>query len=196
MLLATLTIFAFAFNKETFFLVPVALFALTAGQLTLRQRMAWAGVQLVCCTIARHIITSPYGANPGGAVEVHLMQNLRVSLNPASFLIFYNLIGRGIYTPSVQNPIVLVPALIFFRSAWRNSPANYRYFLHAAFWPLLLLFAVFGFQDEVRNFSLASRRCSWSRRRGSGISTRSLPGRARRPPRNRNGSRRPAHNPS
>ena len=155
MLLATLTIFAFAFNKETFFLVPVALFALTAGQLSLRQRLAWAGAQLVGCAVARYVITSPYAVNPGGAVEIHLMENLKFWLNPASFLTFYNLVGRGIYTPSVQNPIVLVPALIFFRCAWRNSPPNYRYFFHAAFWPLLLLFAVFGFKDEVRNFSLA-----------------------------------------
>jgi hypothetical protein len=155
MLLATLAVFAFAFNKETFFLVPLAFFALTAGQLTLRQRLVWTAVQLAGCVIARYVITSPYAGNPGGTVEIHFMDNLKFWIHPASFLIFYNLIGRGIYTPSVQNPIVLVPAVIFFRAAWKNSPSNYRNYFHAAFWPLLILFALFGYKDEVRNFSLA-----------------------------------------
>ncbi len=155
LLLSTFAVLLFSFNKETFFLAPIALFFLTADRLTQRQRAGWLVAQLLCCAVGRYFITSGFQGNPGGNIETHWAQNLAFWLHPASFLLFYNLVGKGIYTPSLQNPIVLVPLAVFFAACWRSAPRNLRNYFHAAFWPLLLLFALFGYTDEARNFSLA-----------------------------------------
>jgi hypothetical protein len=87
-------------------------------------------LQLVICAGTRHFIMSGYEANAGGFVEFHVWDNLKFWLNPMSYLSFYNLIGKGIFTPSLENPLMLVPLALFFGSAWRATPRRYRiYFL-------------------------------------------------------------------
>ncbi|MCO1345940.1 hypothetical protein L0Z26_29320 [Burkholderia multivorans] len=48
----------------------------------------------------------------------------------------------------------MVPLAVFFRAAWRNTPAHYRRYFLAAFLPVLPLFMLFGCRDEARNFSV------------------------------------------
>lgn len=98
---------------------------------------------------------SGYASNTGDVVEFHALDNLKFWLNPASWLTFYNLIGKGVFTPSLENPLMLVPLAVFFRTAWRDTPTRYRRYFFAAFVPVLLLFTLFGFEDEARNFSIA-----------------------------------------
>lgn len=155
MLACTLCVALFSFNKETFFLVPLALVFLHERDVPVRTRVGWLAVQLACCFASRHLITTGYDANIGGAVEFHLLDNLRFWINPNSYLKFWNLVSRSVPTPSVQNPLILVPIVIYFRAAWRLADARYRRYLHAALWPLVVLFIPFGYLDEVRAFSLA-----------------------------------------
>jgi filamentous hemagglutinin family protein len=96
--------------------------------------------------------------NGGGWINTtrgNAKENLLFWLNPASYMRFYNLIGKGIFTPSLQNPLILIPAIVFFRHAWQESGTRYRRYFLAAFIPLAILSALFGYADEARNFSLA-----------------------------------------
>ncbi|MBN3733998.1 hypothetical protein G3N98_24135 [Burkholderia sp. Tr-20390] len=153
-LACTLTIAVFSLNKETFFLVPLALFFLHEREVALSRRVAWLVVQLGICAATRQFIMSGYGGNAGGFVEYHVWDNLKFWLNPASYLSFYNLVGKGIFTPSLENPLMLVPLAVFFRAAWCATPARYRTYFLAAFLPVLALFCFFGYRDEARNFSV------------------------------------------
>lgn len=151
----TLIIAFFSFNKETFFLVPVALFFLHQQEVSIRNRAAWLVLQLGCCLVSRHFIMSGYEPNGGGFIEFHAKGNLLFWLNPASYVRFYNLIAKGILTPSLQNPLILVPAIVFFRRAWNVTCSRYKRYFLAAFLPLAVLFMLFGYTDEARNLSLA-----------------------------------------
>ncbi|WP_232440185.1 hypothetical protein [Burkholderia ubonensis] len=154
MVVCTLLIAIFSLNKETFFLVPLALFFLHDSNVALSKRFGWLAMQLAICFSTRHFIMSGYAANDGDLVIFQLWNNLKFWVNPASYLSFYNLIGKGIYTPSLQNPLMLVPLAVYFRAAWRNTPARYRRYFFAAFVPVLPLFMLFGYCDESRNFSV------------------------------------------
>lgn len=155
MIPCTLVIAFFSFNKETFFLVPLALFFLHQWEVPIRNRIGWLVFQLTCCFVSRHFIMSGYEANSGGFIEFHAKENLLFWLNPASYVRFYNLIAKGIQTPSLQNPLILIPAVVFFRHAWRETGTRYRRYFIAAFLPLMVLFVLFGYTDEARNLSLA-----------------------------------------
>lgn len=153
MLLCSLGVAVFSLNKETFFLVPLALFFLQDTARPLARRLAWTVAQLAICIVTRYFIMHGYDANAGGFVEYHIWDNLKFWIDPRSWLTFNNLIGKGIFTPSLQNPLMLVPLAVFFRAAWRASPPLYRRYFLAAFLPVLPLFLLFGFRDEARNFS-------------------------------------------
>lgn len=155
MIPCTLAIAFFSFNKETFFLVPFALFFLHQQEVPIRNRIGWLIVQLACCFASRFFIMSGYELNGGGFFEFHAKENLLFWLNPASYVRFYNLIAKGIFTPSLQNPLILIPAAVFFRQAWRETGARYKRYFLAAFLPVAILFVLFGYIDEARNFSLA-----------------------------------------
>jgi len=153
MFICTLVVAVFSLNKETFFLVPLALFFLPDAKATLPNRLGWTVVQLAICAVTRHVIMSGYEANAGGIVEFHLWDNLKFWIDPRSWFTFDNLVGRGIFTPRLENPLILVPLAVFFRAAWRASPALYRRYFLAAFLPVLPLFLLFGFRDEARSFT-------------------------------------------
>ncbi|WP_429318340.1 UbiA family prenyltransferase [Paraburkholderia sp. GAS448] len=154
MIACTIFVALFSFNKETFFLVPLALIFLHEGDVAMSKRIGWLVIQLACCALSRHIILGGYEDNAGGLVEFHVLDNLRFWLNPKSYFGFYNLIAKGVFTPSLQNPLMLVPLIVFFRHAWRESGTRYRWYFFAAFLPVLVLFAFFGYRDETRNFSI------------------------------------------
>lgn len=154
MLACTLMTAVFSLNKETFFLVPLALFLLHERDVAVSKRIGWLVLQLGICVATRQFIMSGYSENAGGFVEYHVWDNLKFWLNPESYLSFYNLIGKGIFTPSLENPLMLVPLAVFFRAAWRATPARYRRYFFAAFLPVLVLFVFFGYRDEARNFSI------------------------------------------
>ena len=151
----TLVVALAAFNKETFFLVPLALFFLHDRSVALSRRMIWLALQLACCVIARAVIMGGYEHNAGAFVEVHILDNLQFWMTPGSYVSFYNLVAKGVFTPSLQNPLILIPAIVFFREAWKSSPRRYRRYFLAAFVPLIPLYACFGFGDEVRALALA-----------------------------------------
>ncbi|KVH37619.1 hypothetical protein [Burkholderia cepacia] len=154
MLACTMMIAVFSLNKETFFLVPLALFLLHARDVAMSKRVAWLVLQLGICIANRQFIMSGYSENAGGFVEYHVWDNLKFWVNPKSYLSFYNLIGKGIFTPSLENPLMVVPLAVFFRAAWRATPTRYRSYFFAAFLPVLVLFIFFGYRDEARNFSV------------------------------------------
>ncbi|AOR70197.1 hypothetical protein BBJ41_21745 [Burkholderia stabilis] len=154
MLACTLMIAVFSLNKETFFLVPLALFLLHERDVSMPKRVVWLVLQLGICVATRQFIMSGYSENAGGFVEYHVWDNLKFWVNPKSYLSFYNLIGKGIFTPSLENPLMLVPLAVFFRAAWRVTPKRYRSYFFAAFLPVLVLFIFFGYRDEARNFSV------------------------------------------
>ncbi|MCC8397499.1 hypothetical protein LJ656_33665 [Paraburkholderia sp. MMS20-SJTR3] len=155
MIPCTLVIALFSFNKETFFLVPLALFFLHERDVSMRSRIGWLLLQIACCFVSRHFVMNGYDANSGSFIEVHAKENLLFWLNPGSYVRFYNLIAKGIFTPSLQNPLILVPSIVFFRHAWRQAGTRYKRYFFAAFLPVAALFMLFGYTDEARNLSLA-----------------------------------------
>lgn len=154
MLMCTLFVALFSLNKETFFLVPAALFFLHDRDVAFRNRVAWFAVHMGICVVTRHFIMSGYEANTGGFVEIHGPHNVLFWLNPLSYIGFYNVVAKGIFTPSLQNPLIAVPVIVFFWHAWRDTRSLYkRYFLAAAL-PIAALCACFGFEDEARDAAL------------------------------------------
>jgi len=155
MIACMLFVALFSFNKETFFLVPLALFVLHDRDVPLSKRLGWLALQLAFCLVSRQVIMSGYEANAGGFVEFHIWDNVKFWLSPKSYFVFYNLVAKGVFTPSLQNPLMLVPLVVFFRAAWRVTPTVYRHYFFAAFLPVFVLSMFFGYRDEVRNFSTA-----------------------------------------
>jgi hypothetical protein len=155
MLPCTLWIFAFAFVKETFFLVPVGLFFLHSDGTTVRKRAGWAAVQITLCLLARHFIMQGFDQNPGGMVEFHLWGSIAFWLSPQYWLDLNNLVGPGIFLPRLENPLLLIPIVLFARRAWQLSGSRWRRYFLGAFLPLLALYIPFAFADMFRNFSLA-----------------------------------------
>lgn len=154
MFLCTLMIGIFAFNKETFFLFPLALYFLHGPDLKLSEKLAWLCIQLILTIAGRLIITSGYEGNAGGVVEVHFVKNILFWINPMSYLTFYNSVGKGVFTPSIENPLVSIPLLIYFKYSWDASESRLKRYFFASFLPVLLLYIFFGFEDEFRGFFL------------------------------------------
>jgi hypothetical protein len=151
---ATLALFATSFNKETAFLLAFGLYFLNADGESQARRWVRLAVQLLLCLASRAIIMSGYESNPGANVEFHLLENLRFWLNPISFLKFDNEEALGVFTPNVQNILLLPILFIWFRQGWRRVDESIRRFFKAELLLLVPLFLLFGFQDEIRAFSL------------------------------------------
>jgi hypothetical protein len=154
MLLSTLMIGIFAFNKETFFLFPAALYFLHGSDLKRSEKLAWLGIQLSLTIAARLIITNGYEGNAGGAVEVHFVENILFWINPMSYLTFYNSVGKGVFTSSIENPLISIPLLIYLKYSWDASESRLKRYFFASFLPVLLLYIFFGYEDEFRGFFL------------------------------------------
>lgn len=155
MLGATLIIGVLSLNKETFFLVPLALWFLQPAESPSRTRLAWLALQTASALLCRAVITHGAGMRAPRWVDTHLVANFGFWLDPLSYVRFCDVIGAGIFTPSLQNPLFLAPAALFFADCWRRTGPCYRRYFVAALAPLLVLLLVFGEQDETRNLSLA-----------------------------------------
>jgi hypothetical protein len=155
MVACTIVIALFSFNKETFFLVPVALFFLHDRNTKWRERIGWLVAQMLCSLAGRYYIMHGTDHLPGGLVENHLSDNLLFWMNPLSYGLFRSDVAKLVPLPNVQNLLVLIPLAVFFRHAWRRSEVRYRRYFVASFVPLLVLFIPFGYKNEIRAFALA-----------------------------------------
>lgn len=155
MIPCTLWIAAFAFTKETFFLVPLGLFFLHRDGTSLTKRVSWAVVQIDLCLTSRYFIMRGFDHNPGGIVEFHLWDSIAFWLSPKYWLDLNNLVGPGIWLPRLENPIFLIPIALIAHRAWKLSGPRWRRYFLGAFLPLLALYIPFAFGDMFRNFSLA-----------------------------------------
>lgn len=155
MVFATLVMTIASLNKETFFLFPIALYALHPPERSLRLRLAWTALQTVLCLLMRHWIMSGHEQNPGGIVEFHLWDNLRYWLSLEPYFSFTNLVGKGILTPSLENPLLLIPLAVYFHACWQGTTVAHKRFVQISIAMLAPLLPLFGYQDEFRNLSLA-----------------------------------------
>jgi hypothetical protein len=155
MIPCTLWIAAFAFTKETFFLVPLGLFFLHRDGTSVTKRVGWAALQINLCLAARYFIMSGFDQNPGSMVEFHLWDSVAFWLSPKYWLDLNNLVGPGIWLPRLENPIFLIPIALIAYRAWKLSVPRWRRYFLGAFLPLLALYIPFAFGDMFRNFSLA-----------------------------------------
>lgn len=141
-------------NKETFFLVPAALMFAHDGGSNRKPYLSWLIAMVALSLSLRWWIMHPYSQHHGVMVEHHALDNLLFWLDPRNYLSFYNLTAKGILTPSLQNPLFLVPAALFLRASWRASPAHVRRYVAAIWLPLLGLYAAFGYKDELRALAI------------------------------------------
>ena len=153
--LSTCLMILFSFNKETFFLFPIFLYFLYPEERGVLKKLTWTTIQVVACFLVRHFIMNGYDGNSGGMVEYHLFDNIEFWINPASYFSFNQLIGKAIMTPSLENPLLMIPLITYFSLAWGNAPRHYRRFFLVSIFVLFPLFVLFGYRDEIRNFSLA-----------------------------------------
>jgi hypothetical protein len=151
---ATVALFATSFNKETAFLLAFGLYFLNEDAESHARRLARLAAQLLLCLASRAIIMKGYESNPGASVEFHLLENLRFWLNPVSYLKFDNGLALGVFTPNAQNVLLLPILVIWFRRGWQKVDASIKRLIKVELVLLLPLFVLFGFQDEIRNFSL------------------------------------------
>jgi hypothetical protein len=155
MIPCTLWIAAFAFTKETFFLVPLGLFFLHRDGTSVTKRICWTAAQINLCLAARYFIVRGFDHNPGGMIEFHLWDSIAFWLSPKYWLDLNNLVGPGIWLPRLENPIFLIPIALIAHRAWKMSGTRWRRYFLGAFLPLLALYIPFAFGDMFRNFSLA-----------------------------------------
>jgi hypothetical protein len=151
---ATAALFVASFNKETTFLLVPALYFLNPDGESSVRRLFRLGVQLLLCLTARAVITTGYDANPGAGVEFHLVENLEFWLNPLSFLRFDNEYALGVFTPNVENLLLLPIFALWFKHGWSRADESLKRFFTVQLLLLAPLFVLFGFRDEVRAFSL------------------------------------------
>lgn len=151
---ATAALFATSFNKETVFLLPLGLYFLNEDAESHARRLLRLAVQLLLCLVSRAIIMKGYESNPGASVEFHLLENLAFWLNPVSYLKFDNGMALGVFTQNAQNILLLPILVIWFRRGWLKVDASIKRLIKVQLILLLPLFLLFGFQDEIRNFSL------------------------------------------
>ena len=151
---ATVALFATSFNKETVFLLAFGLYFLNEDAESHARRSLRLAAQLLLCLASRAIIMKGYESNPGASVEFHLLENLRFWLNPVSYLKFDNGMALGVFTQNAQNILLLPILAIWFRRGWQKVDASIKRLIKVQLVLLLPLFLLFGFQDEVRNFSL------------------------------------------
>lgn len=140
-------------NKETFFLLVAALWWLTPTQAHQHRRWTWLMPMLLASLYARSVITET--GTTGATVEQHLWANLTFWINPLSWLSFDNIAAKGVLTPSIQNPLLLIPLMTLLIAGWKNSPAPVRSHTTAIMAILLPLFLAFGYKDEFRALALA-----------------------------------------
>jgi hypothetical protein len=152
---ATAAIAVSSLNKETFFLIPLALFFLHPKDEGLKKRLLILAPQLIASLAARLFIMQGYESNGGGIVEWHFFENLRFWINPSSYFSFYNLAAKGVFTPSLQSPLIAIPFVVYLRACWKDAPSNYRHFFLALMLPLSALYVLFGQTDELRAFALS-----------------------------------------
>lgn len=154
MLVSTLTILAASFVKETFFLVPFAFYFLHDEATPRWKRFSWLGAQFACSIAGRLTIMHAFEHNAGAAFGNNFFINLAYWIRADLW------IGRWqtAFAPALFLPhfeLYAIPAALAFRFAWnRSEPRLRRYFL-AAVVPLAILYAFFGYQDELRVFILA-----------------------------------------
>jgi len=152
--LATVALLATSFNKETTFLLAFGLYFLNPGAESRTRRALRLGVQLLLCLASRALITAGYPSNPGASVELHLAENLRFWLNPLTYVRFDNQYALGVFTPNIENLLLAPLLIVWFRYGWRNADESVKRCVLALALLLAPLYLLFGFQDEVRAFSL------------------------------------------
>jgi hypothetical protein len=149
-LMAALTVLA-TLNKETFIFFIPCLYPLVRRQLATKQVVLLFSMLLGFAGIVNLAVKFYFSGNPGGAAQVHLIEQIDTLLHWTTFIrteFTYSLPG-----PAMLNVISLVFAGTIFCSGYRYLSLTLREFTVAAFVIALPLYFVFCAAGELRNLS-------------------------------------------
>lgn len=139
-------------NKETMVFFLPTLIPFLSARLVRGRALALCGALSVAAAGVYLLIRTSFADNPGGAVEVHLANNLLFYSNP--FKLFGMEETYGIPLFRGYSLVILLFLGVVARAGWREAPSALRQHLLLAAAINAPLFLAFAYQGEMRNLSL------------------------------------------
>ena len=141
-----------AWNKESFLFFVPTLYPLLRRSNSRFSALAGIGTLGLICAAVCWAIRSLYPHNPGGAVQMHLMDQVSFMLHPSNWF------NRG-RTYGVVEILTLNPLWVALTSwtlwrGWRLLPPAFQRHAQIAAAINLPLFILFGYPGELRNLSM------------------------------------------
>ena len=139
-------------NKESFLFFTLTLFPFIRMKLSMKSSIIIEGVLLAVAATVNAFVKLKYAHNPGGMVEVWLLDNLRFYASPSTYFRFeYN---YGALTTKGFNVFNIAIVFVLVKAAWRHLALPVQQHLKIACAINLPLFVVFCYLDELRNLSM------------------------------------------
>jgi hypothetical protein len=140
------------FNKESFLFWLPCLWPLFPASLNLPRRAIGVLAAVVASGCTYLFIKARYAANPGGAFEFHLLENIRFYLRPVSYFQHEYTYGLPLTRGVSFVHLGLLAALIYL--GHKDLPARWKMHGFCALAVNLPLYLLFCWLDELRNLSL------------------------------------------
>jgi hypothetical protein len=140
------------FNKESFLFWLPCLWPLFPASLNLPRRAIGVLTAVVASGCTYLFIKARYAANPGGAFEFHLLENIRFYLRPVSYFQHEYTYGLPLTRGVSFVHLGLLAALIYL--GHKDLPARWKMHGFCALAVNLPLYLLFCWLDELRNLSL------------------------------------------
>ena len=141
-----------AWNKESFLFFIPALYPLLRRRSSRTSAMAGVGVLGVTCAAVYCVIRSHFQHNPGGAVEMHLADQIHYNLHPANM--FAREWNYGVLSLQGFNPLAVVLIACVVWRGWRFLPRPIQRHAQIAAAVNIPLFLLFCAPGELRDLSM------------------------------------------
>jgi len=141
-----------SWNKETFMLITLTLYPLIRTRHSRMNAMTGTGFLFATCAAINFWIRQHYAHNGGGAVLMHLRNQIIFLIHPLNLLGMEKTYGVPAFSPSAIAPLVLI--FLTVRYGWRWLPAEIRQHGQIAAAINIPLYLFFGMPGELRALSM------------------------------------------
>ena len=139
-------------NKESYLFFTLTLFPFLRMKLSMKHTIVIEGVLLAVAATVNALVKFKYAHNPGGMMEVWLLDNLRYFAHPSTYVRFQ--FDYGSLTPLGFNIFNIAVVAVLVKAAWKQLALPVRQHLKIACVINLPLFIAFCYHDELRNLSM------------------------------------------
>lgn len=139
-------------NKEAFFFFVLTLYPLVRASRSMPESIAVVGASAGAALAAYLAVRFSYAGNPGGSVQIHVLDSLAYYINPL------NLLGRdmnyGLKSLQGYSIVMLALLAIIGVRGWASVSESVRHQIILAAVVNVPLFILFCFPGEMRNLSM------------------------------------------